>query len=261
MTISQLTVRNLPKGKNGQLYGNGRLYHEESFDSNENRAAEVWTVEVTAAVNSTVYSFSAFGEEVSYTSDATATLVEIADGLADAFVANPITNGVGAAVSDGVDTVTITATYDGIAMDLASTDANLALTEATPADEGDVLPFGRAVVDDGNGGVRLYLASSDAPDDIVGITRYTYDEAATVVGSSDVPGYPVGRQAIVLLTGRMYVEGAEAENAAKGDALYVGGAGDERGKFFTAAGVSREQVTDGTIKWHKAGVVEIKRGF
>ena len=261
MTISQLTVRNLPKGKVGQTYGNSRLYHEESFDSKENRAAEVWELEATAATNSFTYSLSAFGETVTYTSDASATVAEIADGLAAAFVANPITNGVATAVSDGVDTVTITANYDGIGLDLATTDADLSLSEVTPADAGDVLPFGRAVVDDGSGGVRLYLASSDAPADIVGITRYTYDEAASAIGSGDVAGYPVGRSAIVLLTGRLYVEGAEAEAASKGDTIYVGGIGAERGKFFTAAGASREQITDGSVKWHKAGVVEIKKGF
>lgn len=257
MTISQLSVGNIPKGKAGQPYGNPHLYHLESHPHGAARVDNVWTVTAGGATNSQEYKLSAFGEEVSFTSDGTATVAEIADGLAAAANANPILTGVASFVSDGTDEVTIEANYSGIELELAVDDGgtgDLTLAEATAADDGGTLAFGVAVVLNSDGRVVPYDEATHAPADLYGISVYTYDEASRTVGDSSDVGYRPGQDAIVMRTGRIYVAGAEANSAERGDDVHL----NDNGAISVSGG---EAVTDGTVSWLKPNVIEIKRGF
>jgi hypothetical protein len=115
------------------------------------QAAEVWTLLIDAAVNSTEYGVdltSPVTDDVSYTSDASATVAEIANGLAAAWNAAPIARGYAAAVSNGVDTIVFTGTFPGIVFAMAEDEAaaSMTLTNTTDADTADAVPFGRAMI-------------------------------------------------------------------------------------------------------------------
>ena len=115
---------------------------------------QVAVITVDTAVNSTAYTYTFEGVSVSYTSDASATLSEIADGLAAAH--NSALNADGTtlmtqaiAVSDGIDEVTITARELGVNYAVSESDANLSLA-ITAADPGSFLAFGIGVDDSGD---------------------------------------------------------------------------------------------------------------
>lgn len=113
------------------------------------QAAAVRTVTVTGATNDKTYTITIDGIDVSYTSDATATLAEIADGLAAAINADPLVRGRVSAVSDSVDTVTITALLPGQDFTLTESDAQLTTASVTAAATADAIPFGRLLISDG----------------------------------------------------------------------------------------------------------------
>lgn len=109
-------------------------------------AQEVATVVVDNAVNDTAYAYTYNGVVVTITSDGSATKPEIADALADQH--NSLTDAAsfGIAVSDGVDTVTITARQVNDASGAVDGDANLTTTVTTAASAGTAVPFGVGVV-------------------------------------------------------------------------------------------------------------------
>lgn len=262
MTISQLTVNDrLKEGRNGQLYdADPRLIHEDAYSFGGSRSAEVTVVDLAGlAANSTLYSFYVGDELIEYTSDASATETEIHAGLTAAFNANPVARGLGVAVATATET-TITAGYKGIDMGIEAADALLTVT-ITAADAGDPLPFGRAVVADGEN-VALPGGASTAAQ-VVGVSIFTYDEYSNIVGNAAQEGYRQGTSARILETGRIFVEGAQASAATKTSEVWIGTDSGEQGKFFTAdnAGTTRIQITDGSMKWYKANVLVTKRGL
>lgn len=113
------------------------------------QAAQVSTIKVDTEQNNHKYTVFVNGVGVSFTSDSTGTKAEIADGLAAALNADPIARGVASAVSDGVDTVTLTGTWPGVPFIVITADANLTVATVTAAAAAAAIPFGRAVLDDG----------------------------------------------------------------------------------------------------------------
>lgn len=128
------------------------------------QAAQVDTITVDTAANSTEYAFTLNGVSITYTSDASATKPEIADGLAAAVNAEPLVRGQVSAASDGVDLVTLTGLEPGEAFTLTESDSNLSTTSVTTADEADPIAFGVGVISQGfrtDEGERLVAAAAE----------------------------------------------------------------------------------------------------
>ena len=109
-------------------------------------AKKVSTIVVDTAANLTEYVYSCGGGTVTFTSDASGTKIEIAAGLAAAHNALAASGSVAFAVSDGVDTVTITGREAGDDFAISESDGNLTLAAVTAASSGSAIPFGIGVV-------------------------------------------------------------------------------------------------------------------
>lgn len=358
--IHQTNVGDIARGKVGQLYGDPFHYIEESFGVSEGRASEVSTIVIDTATNDATYSGTLFGEPFTFTADGSAAKDEITAGLKASMEENSVITGVCTIVDDTVDTLTITARYPGIDLDieLDSSASLMTLTQTTAESEGTTIPFGRAVLYDSDDPTKVvtftapsarvvhltptintatgvpyavevviegetYGAEFDADGsatvqevveglttalnaalpantvvvtedntkliltgevpgtpfevnasanldnvwteavsvagdnlaNLAGITRYSYEEAATTIGDATSVGYPPGRDASVLKKGRIYVNGGNS--ATRTSDVYIGTASAERGQIFDADGSGRVKVTDGSLKWHKANVIDI----
>lgn len=108
-------------------------------------AKKVSTITVDTAANDTAYAYTVNGGIVTITSDASATLPEIADALADAHNALTLASSVSFAISDGVDTVTITGREVNDDYAISNADARLTLAITTAASAGSAIPFGIGV--------------------------------------------------------------------------------------------------------------------
>ena len=108
-------------------------------------AKKVNTIVVDTAANLTAYTYTYNAGVVTFTSDASGTKIEIAAGLADAHNALSASASAGFAVSDGVDTVTITAREVNDDVSVSESDANLTLATTTAASAGSAIPFGIGV--------------------------------------------------------------------------------------------------------------------
>lgn len=116
---------------------------ELTFYRGADAATQVWTLVIDTASNSEAYSVTCKGSTISYTSDGSATKAEIADGLAAAWNADAVARGLFVASSDGVDTITFTATAArrDITIAESANAAKMTLTESTsPADEDSIAP-------------------------------------------------------------------------------------------------------------------------
>lgn len=253
--ISQMKVRdNLLDGRVGQLYSGSGPYDEQNYPHASDAATQVYDVTVDTAADETDYEFLVAGEPVEYTSDADATLVEIAEGLADAANDNPIVRGMFTAEDDGTDTVTLTANASRIDVDVESDDGNLTVSEETAPDDGGEIDPGLAMIDDGQGGVRL-AEDGDTDDDFVGVSLLSEGEEAPL--DEGPASYPYHQDVRVGRTARVFVEGGD--DATRGDTVYFGTASGEEGQFFNSSGTGRVEVTDAS--WHKANVIELRRGL
>ena len=113
------------------------------------QASQVDTVTATGATNDKTYTITVNSVDVSYTADASATVAEIADGLAAAVNAEPLVRGQVAAVSDAVDTLTLTGLTPGVAFTITEADAQLTTASVTTSAEADPIGFGLAVISQG----------------------------------------------------------------------------------------------------------------
>lgn len=113
--------------------------------------AEVWDSTVDTATNDTAYVMTlsdASGNVITtstYTSDASATKPEIADGLALAWNANALAYSWGIAVSDGVDVVTVTGQTKNRAFAVSTAGATVSDVNTTDAAAGTEIDFGLAL--------------------------------------------------------------------------------------------------------------------
>lgn len=113
---------------------NGIRLMEVKADAN---IAQVSVVDITSAINSTLYTVQINGVDVTYTSDASATEGEIALGLVAAVNASvapgvtPVTASTTAIASDTSATLTLTADVAGVAFTIA-VGANLSVTTTVP---------------------------------------------------------------------------------------------------------------------------------
>ena len=108
---------------------------------------QIGTVVVDTAADDTDYTVTIAGIDITIDSGTGATKITIAAALALAIAADPIVRGLVSAESDGVDTVTVTGLWPGVAFTMEDADANLTTAEeTTAAAEGDPIPFGRLVI-------------------------------------------------------------------------------------------------------------------
>lgn len=111
--------------------------------ANSGKVAQIGTILVDTATNSATYTWVLNGVTETYTADSSTSKIEIAAGIAAAINADLNVSGDVRAVSDGVDTVTITSRIPGLAFTLTDADAKITSTQATTANSDSArIPFG-----------------------------------------------------------------------------------------------------------------------
>lgn len=151
MTISQATVRSRrAQSKIGQLANANYQDRKRTLINRAPQSSQVGTIVADNAVNNTTYTWAINGIVMTFLSDASATKIEVAAGIVLAIDDEPLVRGAISAVSDGVDTVTLTGLWPGVAFTASDTDANLTTTEATvTAAEAASVAFGLGLVSQG----------------------------------------------------------------------------------------------------------------
>jgi hypothetical protein len=137
----------LPAGRNGQC-ADVSYYRDVLTLINSNpQAAQVSTVTVSGASNSTLYQIIVNGVTLSYTSDVAATQQEIADGLVAAINVEPAISGLARALS-AVNSFTVTSRLPGLggALTISEDSAQLSVAVTTTPANASPVPFGRCVV-------------------------------------------------------------------------------------------------------------------
>lgn len=140
----QTAYVNQSKGFSGQRVGLG--HKAKTYQNDVGSTKQIVEFTVTAAVNSTPYTFSVNGTPVTYTSDATATLAEIRDGLCAAFRAIQALESVASANPSGAATFRLTAKTPGVGYTATEADANLTVATIQANVATQSIKFGRAVV-------------------------------------------------------------------------------------------------------------------
>lgn len=134
------------QGKIGLCANESLANRSVTLINTDPQAAKVDTITVTGATNNKAYVETIDGVDVTYTSDATATIAEIANGLAAAINDNPLVRGKCTAVSDGATIVTVTGNWPGITYTITDADAQLTTAAVTAAASADAVPFGTLMV-------------------------------------------------------------------------------------------------------------------
>jgi hypothetical protein len=144
----QTIVTNLPKGFAGDRVGFTQTFTALSMENDTGSTRKQDRITVSTAANSTTYTFTIAGRSVSYTSDASATLQEIRDGLVAAANLDAIIlqDAIIVAESGTTDQLLVTARSPSVDLAVAESDTNLALA-SVQAHVGTIeIPYGRAVV-------------------------------------------------------------------------------------------------------------------
>lgn len=210
------------------------------------------TITIGTVANATIYTYSAFGQTVTFTSSGAATTAEVTTGLLNAIRANSVLFGKLLPASSGAGTITLTARYAGTANSFSSTVSGTGATVATTtaAAEPAILPFGRAVAtlstDSVNSG-RLINAAPSTTNIIRGVAIRTTVFESAGTGLSIVEGYPVREAINVMRRGRCAVRVLDAVTPLS--QVFVQHTGVDAGKFRGAANASATALTGaaGTI--------------
>lgn len=134
-------------GRQGLLYSSSGSSDTVTKLNDAPRAAQVQTITVDTAANSTTYTQYLNGVTLTYTTDSSATTTEAATALAAAITAEPLLNGDVTATS-ATNVVTVTARNAGTAFTItAAAHFTVATTTANAASAS--VPFGVLVVRDG----------------------------------------------------------------------------------------------------------------
>lgn len=149
----------LPVGRNGQCYDSSYYRDCLTLINSDPQAAQLSTVTISGASNSTLYTVVINGVSVSYLSDASATQQEIADGLVAAINDDPSVSGLVRAVS-GTNAFTVQSRLPGLsgAFTLTEDSAQMSVADTTAAANASPVPFGRALVRTADRAGRLISA-------------------------------------------------------------------------------------------------------
>lgn len=202
--------------------------------------AQVATVTVDAATNSTLYTVIVNGVLVTFTSDASATIAEIHAGLLAAGIANSFLSGV-VTFSGASPDLVITADVAGVPMTVTEADADLSLVATTANVTASPILFGRG------------LAQNLTDADLIALPSATGFTLAGVSMASQIPTpnddgiakYEDGVAVPVLKKGRIWVLAEDAVTSLA-DAVYLrhtaNGAVNVAGRFRTDADTNRADV-------------------
>lgn len=207
---------------------------------------QVDTITIGVVANATLYTYSALGQTVSFTSDADATAAEVTTGLLNAIRANSVLFGRIIPVSPGAGTITLTARIAGTANSFTSavTGTGATVANTTPAAEPAVIPFGRAIATlgaDGAGSGRLINAAPSTTNIIRGVCIRTNAYESAGVGLAIVEGYPPREPINVMRRGRCAVRVLDAVTPLS--QVFVQHTGADAGKFRGSANANATALT------------------
>ena len=148
-TISQTTVDSLvPIAQVGQkAYVNDKDY-EDTLINSKPQAKAVKTATLSGVPANGTSTLIINGTSVSFTDDGTPSDTDSAAGLVAAINANPTVRGAVSATS-ALGVVTVTALLPGVDFTFSKVEDHVSLATVTAAAVADVVPFGRAVVQNG----------------------------------------------------------------------------------------------------------------
>jgi len=91
-----------------------------------------------------------------------------------------------------------------------------------------------------------------AADAFLGISRYSFDEAATTVGQSSAPSYPANAGVVVGTKGRIWVE--NSQSVTLGESVYVelDSSSADVGKLFNTSSATRAKLPK--LEWYRSGI-------
>lgn len=208
---------------------------------------QVDTITVGTAANSTAYSYSAFGQTVTYTSTGSATAAEITTGLVNAIKANGVIYG-RVAVTFVTGTITLTARLPGVANSFTSSisggGTGYAVANTTPAAEPAIIPFGRAVATlstDSTRAGRLINAAPSTTNIIQGVCIRTNAYDSRGIGAEIIEGYPPREPMNIMKRGRVAVRVLDAVTPLS--QVFVQHTGADAGKFRGSANANATALT------------------
>jgi hypothetical protein len=153
MTISQTRVRDVPRGRIGQVYGISDNYIEQNFDNATGAAADTTEIVVDTATAKT-YSLTIDGDTLDVDVTGSPSKTDVAEEIESAIQNTPRIFGLVDTSVSG-DTLTLTARVQRVDVPVSTSDADLTVTETVAdAAEGRV-SFGRVVYRAGDRGVDL----------------------------------------------------------------------------------------------------------
>lgn len=130
--------------------------------ANSAKTAQVATIVVGTATNGATYTWVINGTTLTYTADGSTSAVEIAAGIVAAIQASPSVSADVTAVSDGVDTVTVTSRIAGLAFTISDSDAKITTTTTVANADSARIPFGYGLVFNGVGKVKVAAGTRTA---------------------------------------------------------------------------------------------------
>lgn len=216
-----------------------------TYKNAANEVAQISTITIGTAANSTKYTVIIDGITIDYTSDATATATEIAAGLA----AEINLAGVGVKAAGDATSVTLTG-YPGVVFDFIATGGGTGYTSSTttPAAKSSQIGFGLAVVRETTDKEDVARLPSSATQKFLGVTL-----RSQMVQHDNGIAYPNTEPMPVVQMGSVWVpiEGT----ATVSDAVYVrlaaSGTNTTLGKFSVTAGTGLVELTK--ARWITGG--------
>jgi len=119
------------------------LSEDRRFINDDPRAKQIETVTVDTASDDTDYTVTVDGNDITITSDGSATKTEIRDALIDAINNEPLINGTVVAEAGNSDDFTITARIGGVGFTFSESDSNLSSTTTQGDGDAGAVPFAR----------------------------------------------------------------------------------------------------------------------
>jgi hypothetical protein len=210
----QQSVQNLALGFPGQKVGLG-VFRTRSYKNDKGAAAQVSDVTITA-VNSTTYTMTVNGHVFTYTSDSSATVAEIRDGLIAAGKLVPELEDAVALNASG-NKVRVTSLKAGTAFTL-TVGANLAAAAVQANVARSFIGFGLALVQgNGPGGDQSAFLPAGAGGTFIGMAARVHSGTDTL-DRDHLDSYSPGAMMAVVEDGPMY---ARVEVAVtKGDDVF-----------------------------------------
>lgn len=156
--------------------------------------AEVRTLTVDTAADSTVYAWTLMGVDQTITSGTSQTVTTVATAIKNAILADPFTSGY-VEIEQAAGVLTLTYREPGVAFALSDSDANLTCALVTTQDAADPVLFGAALIHDSGSLSDFHRARTAAAG---GLTAMAFDLTPQEVNDAEYHVY-------VKWNGQVYV--------------------------------------------------------